>query len=392
MSGAPPGRDRAPRERRPSGQRRDDPAPRRSGCRRPARPRSPWPGHARRRRRHAPAVRRRLVPGGRWSCRSSPPTRSAVLRRLGVGLVTARACRDRRRRRRSSPGPGSPTPPIGCCRPAETLTQAGDDLRAAWHLFGDVRAPAPVENGFLATTAGGDLGAWCTWPTGRPSACRSPSRRCCRPPRLFVFAAALGRPRQPGGQRRRVLGRRRSCTRCCTAPRTRSGARAGRVATGARAAGRSWAPAGDHRGHRRRGRVDRRAQPAGRRRRRPGGVARHQRGPARPRRLSPIVELQTKLIDQPRSRCSTSAASAPSYWRLTALDEFDGSIWKSSYRPTTPTASCRGARPGRLERDGHQEIEIDALSLGVAARGVRAGVASTRAPSRPRSTTSSRAP
>ena len=34
----------------------------------------------------------------------------------------------------------------------------GDDIGAAWKLFGDVRAPAPVENGFVRDHRRRDLG------------------------------------------------------------------------------------------------------------------------------------------------------------------------------------------------------------------------------------------
>src|SRR5690606_20197540 len=37
---------------------------------------------------------------------------------------------------------------------ATTFDHLGRDLAHAWELFGDVRAPAPVENGFIAATAG----------------------------------------------------------------------------------------------------------------------------------------------------------------------------------------------------------------------------------------------
>src|SRR5690606_31896949 len=35
----------------------------------------------------------------------------------------------------------------------ETFGQLGADLRHSWDLFGEVRAPAPVENGFVAAAA-----------------------------------------------------------------------------------------------------------------------------------------------------------------------------------------------------------------------------------------------
>jgi len=46
--------------------------------------------------------------------------------------------------------------------------------------------------------------------------------------------------------------------------------------------------------------------------------------------LSPLVDIRSRLIDQPDLVAFRVEASAPAYWRLTALDAFDGQIWSSS--------------------------------------------------------------
>lgn len=49
--------------------------------------------------------------------------------------------------------------------------------------------------------------------------------------------------------------------------------------------------------------------------------------------LSPIVDIRPSLVDQPATELFTVASdTAPSYWRLTSLDEFDGRLWKASTR------------------------------------------------------------
>src|SRR5690606_455047 len=44
--------------------------------------------------------------------------------------------------------------------------------------------------------------------------------------------------------------------------------------------------------------------------------------------VSPIVDLQSRLVDQSDSVFFTVTSDAPSYWRLTGLDQFDGRLWR----------------------------------------------------------------
>ncbi len=46
--------------------------------------------------------------------------------------------------------------------------------------------------------------------------------------------------------------------------------------------------------------------------------------------LSPLVDIRSRLIDQSDVVAFRVEASSPAYWRLTALDDFDGQIWSSS--------------------------------------------------------------
>lgn len=44
--------------------------------------------------------------------------------------------------------------------------------------------------------------------------------------------------------------------------------------------------------------------------------------------VSPIVDLQKRLVDQSDTVFFTVEADAPAYWRLTGLDQFDGRVWR----------------------------------------------------------------
>ena len=51
--------------------------------------------------------------------------------------------------------------------------------------------------------------------------------------------------------------------------------------------------------------------------------------------LSPLVDIQGKLLSQSTVELFTVKTDTPSYWRITALDRFNGDIWSSlsNYRP-----------------------------------------------------------
>jgi transglutaminase-like putative cysteine protease len=46
--------------------------------------------------------------------------------------------------------------------------------------------------------------------------------------------------------------------------------------------------------------------------------------------ISPLVDIRSRLVEQSSVEAFRVEAAAPAYWRLTALDDFDGQIWSSS--------------------------------------------------------------
>jgi len=58
-------------------------------------------------------------------------------------------------------------------------------------------------------------------------------------------------------------------------------------------------------------------------------------GPSSRITISPLVDIRSRLVDQSNAELFTVTSTGRSYWRLTSLDTFDGSIWKSSGRYTS---------------------------------------------------------
>lgn len=52
-------------------------------------------------------------------------------------------------------------------------------------------------------------------------------------------------------------------------------------------------------------------------------------GPSKRTTVSPLVDIRGRLVEQSNVELFTVRADQPSYWRLTSLDTFDGSIWQS---------------------------------------------------------------
>lgn len=46
--------------------------------------------------------------------------------------------------------------------------------------------------------------------------------------------------------------------------------------------------------------------------------------------ISPMVELRAKLVDQRDQQMFVVTADRPAYWRVTALEDFDGRVWRST--------------------------------------------------------------
>jgi transglutaminase-like putative cysteine protease len=208
----------------------------------------------------------------------------------------------------------------------------GNDLRDAWQRFGDVVAPTPSTEGFVAAAA---IGAWAAAFLADAAAFRLQATFEAVVPSLtlFVFSSALG----PDSHR--VLytiaylagllvfvlvstATRRAETTSWFAGRRGGGA--GTIAQG----GIKLAAVGVV--------VAALVGPA-----LPGAHSeslvqwRHKAGSSGPRNrvtVSPLVDIQSRLIDQGSTEFFTvkTAGSVPRYWRLTALEDFDGTIWKSS--------------------------------------------------------------
>ncbi len=211
----------------------------------------------------------------------------------------------------------------------DTLTKAGDDLQAAWRLFGKVRAPAPVENGFLAVSV---AAVWlivfvADWAAFRVMATFEALLPATT---LFVFSAALGGSGSPVAGAALFAG---CALLFVLLQRTSNQERTSRWASEHRTQGR-WSLLGTG------GALIGMAVIG-------GAIA----GPLLPgadddpllawRDLtrdtptrtvrSPMVQLQTRQVDQGNVELFTVTSPERSYWRLTSLETFDGDIWKSAY-------------------------------------------------------------
>lgn len=81
--------------------------------------------------------------------------------------------------------------------------------------------------------------------------------------------------------------------------------------------------------------------------------------------LSPLVDIRGRLVDQPETQVFTVQTDDGEgyYWRLTALDAFDGTIWKSTY----DTAEADGELPESVPAGTESKVvrqEFTILALG----------------------------
>jgi transglutaminase-like putative cysteine protease len=244
---------------------------------------------------------------------------------------------------------------------ADTLRAVSDDVSAAWSLFGRVRAPAPVENGFVVTTAAvvwaiAFLADWAAFRVSATFEAVLPATT------LFVFAAALGGDSSPVASAALFAV---AALVYVLLHRTATEERTSRWAGGHRRQGR-WSLVGTGvaitAGAVIAGSV---AGP-----RLPGAdadamVAWRDINDDEPTRvvLSPMVSLQTKILEQPNVEVFSVRSERSSYWRLTSLDEFDGEIWRSSYSTDDADGDLpRAIDPASEGETVDQEITIDALA------------------------------
>lgn len=249
----------------------------------------------------------------------------------------------------------------------DTLSAVDADMDEAWRLFQDVKAPAPVVPGFVVATS---LAVWiivfiADWGAFRTGV----SFEALLPPAtLFLFAAVLG---DQGGTR--VPGAALFVAAALVFLLLHR--------TWRQEASATWAAVNHQRGH--------------------WSILSSGTGlaslavvigaivgpnlpgaddvPAVPWRqltdenearvvLSPLVDIRSRLVDQSDLQVFRVRTDDPdfggSYWRVTALDEFNGTIWRSSY----DTDDADGNLPDSVDADADvetttvsQTIDIQAL-------------------------------
>lgn len=242
-----------------------------------------------------------------------------------------------------------------------TLGAMGDDLSSAWALFQDVQAPAPVSTGFLVASGAAVwlmvlVADWAAFRAAATFEALLPSAT------LFLFAAALG---APGG---RVAGAtlyaaaamlfvlvRRTLDQETTAAWAANHRSRGRwsllgtglvlvgVAVGAGAIAGPKLPGAD-------------AEAV---------IAWRDIGDGSDPRVvvSPMVDIQSRMLEQPEVELFRVRSPEPAYWRLTSLDSFDGSIWKSSYGTSDADGELgRAVEPDVAFREVVQTYDISALA------------------------------
>ncbi|HEX2274519.1 MAG TPA: DUF3488 and transglutaminase-like domain-containing protein, partial [Acidimicrobiales bacterium] len=243
-----------------------------------------------------------------------------------------------------------------------TWAAIGADLRGAWEAFGEVRAPAPVTRGFVLAAA---IGGWVAAFAADTFAFRARARVEAVVPSfvIFLFGALIG------ADRHRLASTALYLTAVLlflvltdASRRTGWSWFAGRSADGERALVRGGlamalvaACAAVVIGPRLPGA-------------RSDGLVNWLDGPNRrsssPRVTpSPLVDIKSRLVDQSNTEVFSVRSSAPTYWRLTSLERFDGSIWSSSgsFRPARGTLPS-GVPTRAPAQTVVQHFEIKALA------------------------------
>jgi transglutaminase-like putative cysteine protease len=86
-------------------------------------------------------------------------------------------------------------------------------------------------------------------------------------------------------------------------------------------------------------------------------------GPSSRTTISPLVDIRTRLVDQSDNELFTVQSTSPAYWRITALDKFDGKIWSSvgTYKPAGGSLPS-GVRSRAPANSVSQRYSISGLS------------------------------
>jgi transglutaminase-like putative cysteine protease len=249
-----------------------------------------------------------------------------------------------------------------------------NDLRDAWQRFGDVVAPTPSTEGFVAAAV---IGTWAAAFLADAAAFRLQATFEAVVPSLtlFIFSSALG----PDRHRVRytivylvgvvLFVLVRTATRQAETTTWFAGRRGGGASTivqggvglatvaivVAALVGPGLPGAGS-------ASLVQWRQRDGR------------NGPRNRVTVSPLVDIQTRLIEQGATEFFTvkTTNATPRYWRLTALEEFDGTIWKSSNTYKGATGSLPRGEPSNAPEDTLQQDysirELSSIWLPAAAR------------------------
>jgi transglutaminase-like putative cysteine protease len=88
-------------------------------------------------------------------------------------------------------------------------------------------------------------------------------------------------------------------------------------------------------------------------------------GPSSRVTISPLVDIRSRLVENRNVTLFTVSSPTPAYWRLTALDTFDGQIWRSSGHYSSVSGELDDTLPAGFD-DGASPVEqtyrIEALS------------------------------
>ncbi len=244
----------------------------------------------------------------------------------------------------------------------ETLRVAREQLSEAWRMFGNVKAPAPTLPGFVLASA---IGAWGLAFLADTAAFRAGGLVEAMVPAstLFVFGAALGAPRQrvlctalfvtallafwlssrAHGQLSSPSWMTRDLGRGTRAI-LRAGALIGAVGVVAAVLVGPNLPGADAKAL-----IPWRASD------REGGSSRVT--------VSPLVDIRTRIVDQAAVEVFQVRSDVRSYWRLTALETFDGRIWSSSrkYRKAEGRLGTTVSEEDRVTETVEQRFTVIAL-------------------------------
>jgi transglutaminase-like putative cysteine protease len=246
---------------------------------------------------------------------------------------------------------------------AATLDTAGERLADAWDVFSSVQAPAPVHPGLvLAAAVATYLIAWVADTAAfRASA---PIEAAVPATSLFLFGAALGAPPLRAPSTAVFLAAALAYWLAVRAWRSTSGPSwAGHqessptalLGSGSRVAGVAVIGALV---------VGPLVPGAGSAALLPWRAADRDSGTRVT--VSPLVDIRARIVDQADVEVFTVRSNQRSYWRLTALEEFDGRIWRSegSFR----AAERELADPGEVQTSSgsvllDQRVEIRGLDV-----------------------------